>query len=236
LAAIRQALETKYALTTITADHMSAVRPGCVLVLKKSNLVTGDASQIVLWGNTYKNGKISQGRFFIPGTLNRVEGTRVFVSGEKLWLTGIEVKEKEVVFNLYSDAYGDTRYHTNLKFPFEKNYSPTVSGVLATIDEVFDIQQPYPEDAAPPQQTSAAPPPRFATPAPQPAAEAPPPLIAPPPPPPADPKVIKQGQSPEQVVASFGQPERIIKLAAKQIYVYKDMKVVFVSGKVSDVE
>jgi hypothetical protein len=34
----------------------------------------------------------------------------------------------------------------------------------------------------------------------------------------------------------MGQPTRIIDLGVKKIYVYKDMKVTFKAGKVSDVE
>lgn len=67
-------------------------------------------------------------------------------------------------------------------------------------------------------------------------------IVAPPPPPPADapvapPKSIAIGQTKDQVVASFGQPERIVKLAgSKEIYSYKDLKVIFVGGKVTDVQ
>ena len=38
------------------------------------------------------------------------------------------------------------------------------------------------------------------------------------------------------MTASLGQPEKIVNLGAKQIYVYKDLKVTFVKGKVSDVQ
>ena len=62
-----------------------------------------------------------------------------------------------------------------------------------------------------------------------------PPIDAPPPPP-ADPKTIGLGQTTQQVVASWGQPDKIVKLATKQIYYYKDLKVVFVNNKVSDVQ
>jgi hypothetical protein len=34
----------------------------------------------------------------------------------------------------------------------------------------------------------------------------------------------------------LGKPERIVDLGAKVIYVYKDMKVTFVDGKVTDVQ
>jgi hypothetical protein len=35
---------------------------------------------------------------------------------------------------------------------------------------------------------------------------------------------------------ALGQPEKIVNLGTKQIYVYKDLKITFVSGKVSDVQ
>jgi outer membrane protein assembly factor BamE (lipoprotein component of BamABCDE complex) len=70
-------------------------------------------------------------------------------------------------------------------------------------------------------------------------ASAPAPLQAiPPPPPPADapPPTIAVGQTKEQVTAAFGQPMRLAKIGTKEIYYYKDMKVTFLNGKVSNVE
>jgi len=59
-----------------------------------------------------------------------------------------------------------------------------------------------------------------------------------PPPPPADapPPTIAVGQTKDQVTAGFGQPVRIAKVGTKEIYYYKDMKVTFMNGKVSNVE
>jgi hypothetical protein len=54
--------------------------------------------------------------------------------------------------------------------------------------------------------------------------------------PPAEPQTIQLGQSTDDVVAALGQPEKIVNLGAKQIYVYKDLKVTFLKGKVSDVQ
>jgi hypothetical protein len=34
----------------------------------------------------------------------------------------------------------------------------------------------------------------------------------------------------------LGQPEKIVNLGAKQIFVYKDLKVTFINGKVVDVQ
>jgi hypothetical protein len=59
-----------------------------------------------------------------------------------------------------------------------------------------------------------------------------------PPPPPADtpPPEISLGQTRDQVIAAFGQPTRIAKLGGKEIFYYKDMKVTFTNGKVSNVD
>lgn len=49
-------------------------------------------------------------------------------------------------------------------------------------------------------------------------------------------KTIKLGMSPDEVKQSLGNPEKIVDLGAKQMYIYKDMKVVFVNNQVSDVQ
>jgi hypothetical protein len=53
---------------------------------------------------------------------------------------------------------------------------------------------------------------------------------------PAEPQQIEIGQSPDQVKAALGNPDKIVNLGSKQIYVYKDLKVTFLNGKVSDVQ
>lgn len=52
----------------------------------------------------------------------------------------------------------------------------------------------------------------------------------------AAPPTIALGQTIDQVTANMGQPQQIIDLGAKKIYKYPDMKVIFMNGKVSDVQ
>jgi uncharacterized membrane protein YgcG len=54
--------------------------------------------------------------------------------------------------------------------------------------------------------------------------------------PPPEPAQIEKGMTPDQVKNAIGVPDKIINLGAKQIYVYKDIKVTFMGGKVSDVQ
>jgi hypothetical protein len=185
------------------------------------------------------------------GTAGTASGAdpRTFVPGEKMWVTKIDVKDDSVVFSLFSDAYNEVRYKANLAFQFPKGAALTPDLVDKTVAEVFKVQpaeeakggaqqgqapaggqQQAPANAAPPAPQAAA----------QPAAE-PAAIIPPPPPPPTDtpqapPTTTSLGQTTDQVVANLGQPQKIVKLGAKQIYYYKDLKVIFVSGKVTDVQ
>jgi hypothetical protein len=52
----------------------------------------------------------------------------------------------------------------------------------------------------------------------------------------AEPQTIEKGQTTDQVQGSLGKPDKIVNLGSKQIWVYKDLKVTFVNGKVSDVQ
>ena len=93
----------------------------------------------------------------------------------------------------------------------------------------------YENQAAPQVPNTATP---QAPPAPLPDIAPPPPPADAPPPPPANspPPTIAIGQTMDQVTAGFGQPLKVAKLGAKVFFYYKDMKVTFMNGKVSDVE
>jgi len=47
---------------------------------------------------------------------------------------------------------------------------------------------------------------------------------------------LSLGQTPDEVKASLGQPKNIVDLGAKKIYVFKDLKVTFTNGKVTDIQ
>jgi hypothetical protein len=49
-------------------------------------------------------------------------------------------------------------------------------------------------------------------------------------------KSIQMGQTPEQVIAILGNPEVTINLSARTVYVYRHFKIVFVGGRLSEVQ
>jgi hypothetical protein len=246
-AAIEAKLTSEYALTQPTADLTDIVTAGSILVLKRGNVMMVPITTSNPYSNTYKDGKISQNvlgklaRFGPPGTPQ--PNLRTFVPGEKMWVTKIECKDDGVVMTLYTDAYADIRYKANLKFPFEKKGPmPSAADMSRMVGEVFKVQ---PADNAAPatggnqqqQQQQAPAPAPAAVAAPAAAPMAP---IAPPPPPPdqpqAPPPTLAIGQTKDEVVAMMGQPARIAKAASKEFYFYKDVKVTFVAGKVTDIQ
>lgn len=239
-AEIQKKLASQFALTKITADGSDIVTAGSVLVLQKDGLVMFSIATKVPPTYTYKDGKLSMG-FGATLATNMALGQaqqganvsnvpqRKFVTGEKFWVVAFSVKDDGVIIKLYSDPYADVRYYGQLKFPFQKHFIPPADDVLKTIGEVLTVQ---PGDNSSSVAAPQPPPPEPAPAAPE--------AIAPPPPPPdaqqAPPKTLELGQTKDQVVANFGQPQKVVKLGAKEIYYYPDMKVTFVNGKVTDVQ
>lgn len=52
----------------------------------------------------------------------------------------------------------------------------------------------------------------------------------------AGPATVSLGQTADQVAAILGAPTKVVDLGAKKIFVYKDMKIIFSDGRVSDVQ
>lgn len=50
------------------------------------------------------------------------------------------------------------------------------------------------------------------------------------------PKKVELGNTPDEVQSAIGQPDKIVDLGVRVIHVYKDMKIIYDDGKVSDVQ
>jgi len=267
-ASILKKLQSEYAVTKTTADQTDIVTAGSVLVLQKDKLLmVATTTNGNPCPNTYRDGKFTQNGacraseklkkiplfgHTIPGADQAQVTTRTYVTGEKFWVTRIDLKEGKdagVVLDFFTDAVSDVRYRTTLNIPF-KGAMPSADDALKLVQEVVTVapsdddkkqeangsggqqaqQQGGQQAPAEPAQQAAA----------QPAAEtAPAPIEAPPPPPdapPAQPPTVAMDQTPDQVVAILGQPQKKAKIGTKEIYFYKDVKVTFVNGKVKDIQ
>jgi hypothetical protein len=246
---LQSQLEKKYTITKATDDKSDIVTAGAVLILQKDKIIMYATSTQVPPQNTYKAGKLSEGAYGVHDSMQKFGSmighpppqtvqTRHFVTGEKFWVTGIAVQGDGVLFTLFSDPYQDVRYYSTLKFIYPHGTTPSSEEVMNMVAEVLKVDA---DDAAKTddsgkdqqaaaggdanQQTAAAP-----------AQDAPAAAPAAAPAPTGPPATVEIGQTPDQVTGILGQPDKIINLGTKQIYVYKDLKVTFVKGKVTDAQ
>jgi hypothetical protein len=227
-AEIQKKLSAAFKRTTLTADRSDVAKAGTVLTLHKDNLLMCGMDAHAAPTNTYKNGAISMGlgatmswNVALSSVGQQAANTpqRKFVGGEKIWLADFQVKEDGVYFLFYSDLFDNVRYFGQLKFPVSKGAFPPADTMMKTIAEVVtddSAQEAAPADSsAPPAQQESdgqAPAPAAAT------------------------KTIALGQTEDEVVGILGPPQKKVNLGTKEIYIYPDMKVVFISGKVADVQ
>jgi len=226
---LEQKLSSQFKLTSINAEGDIA-SAGSVLVLQKDDLVMCSTAAKAPPTNSYKGGKISFGFAAgfawaaAAGDISQIQ-QRKFVKGEKFWVKNFDVQEDGVIFQFYSDPINDIRYYGKLKFPYPKHTMPPADEMMKTIAEAITVQ---PDENAAAQQ---APPPSQ-----QPTMAPIPPPPPPPDAPPPQPKTISKGQTRDQVVAIMGQPQKVATLGTKEIDYYPDMKVIFINGKVTDVQ
>jgi hypothetical protein len=246
---LQSQLEAKYKITKPTDDKSDIVTAGSVLVLEKDKLLMYPTSTQIPPQNTYSGGRLSEGAYGVHQKLQgfgsmighpppqTVQG-RQFVTGEKFWVTAITVQVDGVVFTLFSDPYQDVRYYSTLKFIYPKGANPSSDQVLSMVAEVLKVDEDDSKksDDSGNQQQAAAGGDAAQQPAAADAPAAAPAEAAAPAAPPAPPATVEIGQTPDQVTAALGQPDKILNLGTKQIYVYKDLKVTFVKGKVTDAQ
>jgi len=214
---VKSKVEATYKVTKPTDDKTDIVTAGSVLILQKDKLIMYPTTNSVVPQNTYKDGKLSSGAFGVHDQLTKLGG---FFG---------------VVFTLFTDAVNDVRYQCTLKFMYPKGVQLTADQVVTLLGDVLKVQpdddsnanqggdqnqqqqQGGDQQAAQgggDQQQAA------------PAEQAPP----------AQPASVDVGMTTDQVVAILGQPEKILTTPTKQIYVYKDVKITFVKGKVADMQ
>jgi hypothetical protein len=240
-------LKAQYTLVKMGADTGGAavVDQGTILVIKKGGILSVPYSDQNIVPTKYENGAVHspnnmvmKGLGFGMGKLGRTQTTRLMQAGEKVYPSRIAVnlpKDQVTIGIIACDSCNNvsptTFYKADVIFQFAKGSlattSPsqvedTIAGLLNIDDSPGDQgggqgggngngdQQGGNQGGGGGQAQQQGPPP--------------------------EPQQIEKGQTPDQVKASIGVPDKIVNLGAKQIYVYKDIKVTFINGKVADVQ
>ena len=198
-------------LTKTDVDHVRITKPGSMFSIQREGIsadLSSDATHLVNHVNS--EGGVRQAKGLVAGLVSK-RTNRDWSIGDKVYITGLDVGKNDVTVRFISQA----------TFPIERNGNTvqTRYGSDLRYDFVKDslehtdvagvlarIRQVLELVAS--TATAAG----------------------------AQPKTVELGQTTTQVEAAFGKPEKIIKLGAKVVYVYKDVKVTFTDGKVSDVQ
>jgi hypothetical protein len=232
-----QQLQSRFVLTKFSGFELK--QAGTVLLVQKDGIGAVPGSGVALlsasFGSNYKDGKIRRD-LLSSMVANKTAGLRNLAVGEGVYLLRVQVTDNVILDVQACGACNPSSPEPNpvratVTFPFKKgNLENTpIEQIMATIGEVFTFANPGPATQAPPQAPG---PPTEAAPPLPPAA----PATVPPVEPAAEPARIELGQTLEQVRAILGQPDKVVDLGAKKIYVYKDLKITFLDGAVSDVQ
>jgi hypothetical protein len=243
---LQEQLAAQYKLVKMGSDTSgySVVEEGTLLAVQKGGIMGVPYSDKTVLTSKYENGTVhgpsavkSEARKALFGhfsqTASEGQSTHLFRKGDKVYPTKIEVKaDKDLVIMgiVACDTCNNTDPPTwnkaNVEFEFPKGSLAKASAgdIEDTIGQLLSIsddsqqqaqgdqqqggQQQGGQDQGGQQQQQAQ----------------------------SQPETIQMGMTTDQVQGTLGQPSKIVNLGPKQIYVYKDLKVTFLNGRVVDVQ
>jgi hypothetical protein len=231
---LQEQLSAQYQPAKVSGGSGGAVvnTPGTLLTIQQKGVLAVPWKAMALCPAKYQDNNFHPSVGFCAGMLKSV--SRYFQVGDKVYPVKMEVNvdKAKISFTVVScDSCNGIDPPSSMKgevvFQFAKGYleKAGVGDVEDAIGKVFliadDNQQAQGNDQGqqPPQQQAAAPP-----------QQAPPPQQQP------EPATVQLGMSTDEVQSVLGKPDKIFNVGAKQIYVYKDVKVTFQNGKVADVQ
>ena len=246
---LQEQLVAQYKYVKLGSDTSgySVVEEGTLLALQKGGVLGVPYSDKASLVNKYEGGVVHgpsglmvSGKKALLGhfsqTASQGQTTKLFAKGDKVYATKIDVSvEKDTVTmgivscDTCNKTDPPTYNKANIVFVFPKGSLANASAgaVEDTIGQLLSISEDSQDQAGGDQkggdQQQGADQQGGGQQAQQPAQQ-------------AEPQTIEKGQTTDQVQGSLGKPDKIVNLGTKQIWVYKDLKVTFVNGKVSDVQ
>jgi hypothetical protein len=251
---LKEQLDAQYKYAKLGQDSSgySVVQEGTLLAVQKGGIKGVPSSSTITRSATFQDGTVHAaadpagnssaqkvGKLLCglhkcptaPDAVNDEKTTKFFKVGDKVYPTKIEVnlaKDQVIMGIVACDTCNKTDPPTynkaNVIFQFAQASLAKASAgdVEDTIGQLLSIStdDQKAQDAQQDQQPAADAVPAAAA---APAAQ-------------AEPQSIEKGMTPEQVEAALGKPQKKVTIGTKQLYIYQDMKVTFINGKVSDVQ
>jgi hypothetical protein len=227
-------LKAAYKVTKFGLDGggFTVLNAGTILVIQKGGILGVPPAQMGIGVSVFKDGDLKQ-----PSAGQRMflgNQTRFLEVGEKVYVQKVDVNLKldkiqitVVECDKCNGVNQTSLYKGAVAFEFAKgSLAAADPGMIEdTIAQVFTIddggngnqQQQNLDQNAQQQDQQQQPPPQQ---------QAPPP----------EPTSIQMGMTVDQVESALGAPDKKVSVGAKLIYIYKDLKVTFTNGKVTDAQ
>ena len=222
---LQEQLTAQYKVVRMGSDSggVAMVEPGTLLSVQKGGVLSLPWTAMVLCPAKFESNALHPSAGFCAGMVKSV--SKYYQIGDKVYPVKIDVNpaKAKVSFEVVAcDSCNGVNPPTNMKgqvvFMFPKGYLEKASAgeiedVIGQVFAISDDGEQGPAQANNAEQSGQPEPPQQ-----------------------AEPQTIQLGMTTDQVQAALGKPEKIFNLGAKQIYTYKDVKVTFLNGKVSDVQ
>lgn len=236
---LQEQLNAQYKIVKIGADGSIVGDPGTLLAVQKGGIIAVPWKALAKCPAKFHDGQLYPSTGFCAGMMKNVSG--VFKKNAKVYPIKVDVdlNKAKITFQVVRcDACYNDQTQNSMKgevvFEFQKGYLEKANAgeVEDTIGQVFTVttddqqaqggdqgqqqgdqqqggggQQAYAQQQQQPQQDQQ-----------------------------AEPQTVQLGMTTDQVQQVLGKPDKMFNVGAKQIFVYKDVKVTFMNGKVSDVQ
>jgi hypothetical protein len=222
---LQEQLEAQYQLSKMDNSNACALKTtGTVLRMQKPGVFAVPAASLITCPVKYAEGKVGSPNPFCKVTVK--EAATTFRAGHQIYILKIDAnpKKDKVVFGIASCSDQGFPWKGEVVFEFPKDYlgKASVTEVEDKISELLAL------DDSSAQQAQTAPPPDQGQAQPQAGGSTESQLST---------LDIQVGQTTQQdVEAAMGRPDKKINFGNKQIYLYKNLKITFQDGKVSQVE
>lgn len=231
-ASLQEQLNAQYKFAKMSpnfsGDRVQLITPGTLMAVKMGGVLGVPFRAKAVCASKFQDNTLHPSTGFCAGIMRSV--SQYFQIGSKVYPLKIEVSldKGKISFQVVScDSCNGIDPPTGLKgevvFEFAKGYLEKASAgaVEDTIGQVFAISndESQAQNNSDQGQQQQAPEQQPAQPEQQ-----------------VEPQTVQLGMTTDQVQATLGKPDKIFNLGVKQIYVYKDVKITFMNGKVSDVQ
>jgi hypothetical protein len=208
-AELEEKLKSPLVLTKLGIDQLRVTHPGTLFVIQREGIGGQQAKDVTLSKVFVRDGTVAQAGGLMVALIDR-KNARQFRVGERVYVSKISVQDNEIwyIINAVDTMEANLRGTTQ-----QTRYKALLAfqfpkGDLETT-EFAKVQASISDVLVSEQEQKASS---------------------------AAPKTVELGQTMQQVEGSIGKPEKTINLGGKTVYVYKDIKITFVDGKVADVQ